>query len=63
MDKAPTVATRLQETRDQEWVLDPATGRIVPEEDPAPRPETTTQAPAQPRPQPAPVQAAYQTYD
>jgi len=31
MGKAPDVKEALVKTREQEWVLDPATGQIVPE--------------------------------
>lgn len=57
MGKAGEFAKALQQTRERKWVLDPDTGKITPEEEPAVEP----QAPA--RPQPKPIQAAYRTYD
>jgi len=57
MGKASEVVAALRKTRDQEWVLDPATGAIKPEVAPGTEVEAATV------PQPKPVQAAYETYD
>jgi len=56
MGRAPEIKAALGDTR--EWVLDPATGQIGPEQEPAAEREAE-----QAQPQPEPVQAAYQTYD
>lgn len=57
MGKAPEVKAALLKAREQEWVLDPATGQIIPEV----LPEEEQAVRAQPRP--APVQSASYTYD
>jgi hypothetical protein len=56
MGQAPKIKADLKATRDQEWVLDPATGQIKPERDPEDESTRLT-------PQPAPVQSASYTYD
>jgi hypothetical protein len=55
--EVPEVKGAPRRTQEREWVLDPHTGLIEPEPEPAADPQTA------PEPQPKPVQSADQTYD